>query len=104
VLLYAPEGPDTGVGGTAPNRPDCRPTLSSRSVRPLLTDLPALQYSVPSMYSAERKLKESVCKSEMKWCYQSGVHMTVDTQHNWTNLTELDAFMGKSNEKRMRMD
>lgn len=55
VLLYVPEGPDTGVGGTAPNRPDCRPTLSSRSVRPLLTDLPALQYSVPSMYRAEGK-------------------------------------------------
>lgn len=44
--------------------------------------------------------EERVCKSERKWCYQSGVHMTVDTQHDWINLKELGALMRKSNERK----
>ena len=57
-----------GAGGVdvGPNRPDCRPTLSSRSDRPLLTEAPALQYSLPRIYSAtfgyeKVYVSESVC-------------------------------------------
>ena len=59
VSAHTPEGADTwAVEAEPPNRPDCRPTLSSKSLRPTFTGLPALQYSVPSMYRAERRGEE----------------------------------------------